>query len=60
MNIFSKKMWAIFRSPSTHISLGVLTVGGFIAGVVFWGAFNTGLEATNTEAFCVRCIQPEH
>jgi cytochrome c-type protein NapC len=30
-------------------------VGGFIAGVIFWGAFNTVLEATNTELFCVSC-----
>jgi len=38
-----------------HFSLGFLVVGGFVAGVIFWGAFNTILEATNTEAFCVGC-----
>ena len=26
-----------------------------MAGVVFWGGFNTALEATNTEQFCVSC-----
>ncbi|MFC4527229.1 cytochrome c3 family protein [Dyella halodurans] len=47
--------WRILRKPSVHYSLGFLTLGGFIAGVVFWGAFNTALEATNTEAFCTGC-----
>ena len=27
----------------------------FIAGVVFWGGFNTAMELTNTEAFCISC-----
>lgn len=47
--------WHTLRRPSVHYSLGFLTLGGFIAGVIFWGAFNTGLEATNTEAFCTSC-----
>jgi len=48
-------LWRILRSPSLHFSLGFLTLGGFIAGVIFWGAFNTALEVTNTEAFCTSC-----
>lgn len=55
MKAFIKLMWKVIRAPSTHLSLGVLTLGGFVAGVVFWGAFNTGLEATNTEEFCISC-----
>ncbi|MBB5220449.1 cytochrome c-type protein NapC [Amaricoccus macauensis] len=43
------------RRPSVHFSLGFLTLGGFLMGVVFWGGFNTALEATNTEAFCISC-----
>lgn len=27
----------------------------FIAGIVFWGAFNWSLEITNTESFCISC-----
>jgi cytochrome c-type protein NapC len=27
----------------------------FIAGIIFWGGFNTVLEATNTETFCISC-----
>ncbi len=50
-----KKYWAIIATPSTVFSLGFLTVGGFVAGIIFWGGFNTALEATNTEAFCISC-----
>ncbi len=50
-----KSYWRVFRSPAAHISLGVLTLGGFVAGVMFWGGFNTALEYTNTEKFCVGC-----
>jgi cytochrome c-type protein NapC len=50
-----KRYWRTINRPSVHYSLGFLTLGGFIAGVVFWGAFNTALEVTNTEAFCTSC-----
>ena len=40
---------------STYFSLGFLTLGGFVGGVLFWGAFNTALEVTNTEKFCTSC-----
>jgi cytochrome c-type protein NapC len=43
------------RKPAVHYSLGFLTIGGFIAGILFWGAFDTALEATNTEAFYTSC-----
>jgi cytochrome c-type protein NapC len=42
-------------SPPAYLSLAFLTLGGFVAGVLFWGGFNTALEATNTETFCVSC-----
>ena len=42
-------------SPARTLSLAFLTLGGFLAGVFFWGGFNTVLEATNTERFCVSC-----
>jgi cytochrome c-type protein NapC len=50
-----KHQWRIINKPSLHYSLGFLTTGGFIAGIIFWGAFNTALEATNTETFCISC-----
>ena len=41
--------------PPVTLSLAFLTLGGFVAGVLFWGGFNTVLEATNTEKFCTSC-----
>lgn len=50
-----KKVWITLWRPAAKISLGVLTLGGFVAGVIFWGGFNTALEMTNTEKFCISC-----
>ncbi len=50
-----KKYLKVLKRPSVHYSLGFLTLGGFIAGIIFWGAFNTALEVTNTEEFCTGC-----
>jgi len=50
-----RRYWRVMRRPSAYFSLGFLTVGGFIAGVIFWGGFNTALELTNTETFCIGC-----
>ena len=47
--------WRIASRPSAYLSLGFLVLGGFACGVVFWGAFNTALELTNTEQFCTSC-----
>ena len=52
---FGLDLWGVLRRPSSVFSLGVLVLGGFIAGIVFWGAFNTALELTNTETFCISC-----
>ncbi|WP_373976023.1 NapC/NirT family cytochrome c [Chitinibacter sp. SCUT-21] len=30
-------------------------VGMFALGIIFWGGFNTALEMTNTEKFCLGC-----
>ncbi len=47
--------WRTLSSPPTTISLGMLSFGGFLTGIIFWGGFNTALEATNTEEFCISC-----
>ena len=52
---FLLRPWRTLSSPSRYLSLGFLTLGGFVAGVFFWGGFNTVLEATNQEKFCVSC-----
>jgi len=55
MMAFLKRLWSTIRRPSVHYSLGFLTLGGFIMGILFWGAFNTAMELTNTETFCTGC-----
>lgn len=57
---YFKKVWKVIGKPSVHYSLGFLTLGGFIAGVLFWGGFNTVLELTNTEKFCISCHEMEN
>ena len=49
------RFWQVARRPSAYLSLGFLTLGGFVCGVIFWGGFNTALEITNTETFCISC-----
>jgi len=49
------RLKALLLRPSTRYSLlGLLTVG-FFAGIIFWGGFNTGMEATNRLEFCIGC-----
>jgi cytochrome c-type protein NapC len=47
--------WSILQRPSTKYSLLGLLVVGFFSGIIFWGGFNTGMEATNTMEFCIGC-----
>lgn len=48
-------LWAFLKRPSSRYSLGTLLGVGVVAGVIFWGGFNTALEVTNTETFCISC-----
>ena len=48
-------VWNVLTTPAATLSLAFLTLGGFVGGVMFWGAFNTALELTNTEKFCTSC-----
>jgi cytochrome c-type protein NapC len=52
---FALAIWGVLRRPSSVFSLGVLVLAGFVAGIIFWGAFNTVLEVMNIEPFCVSC-----
>ncbi|MBI5271587.1 MAG: NapC/NirT family cytochrome c [Burkholderiales bacterium] len=51
----ARRYWLVLWRPSRYFSLGFLTIAGFVAGIFFWGGFNTAMEATNTEAFCTGC-----
>ena len=46
---------ARLRSPSSTWSVLTLLLVGVVLGVVFWGGFNTVVEMTNKEAFCISC-----
>jgi len=43
--------------------LGSITILGatafFIVGIIFWGGFNTAMEATNSLEFCISCHEME-
>jgi len=51
-----KKILAWLRRPA-HTG-AMLLIGG-IAGIIFWGGFNTFMEYTNTLEFCVSCHEME-
>jgi cytochrome c-type protein NapC len=50
-----KRTWSALNRPSAKYSLLALLVVGFASGIIFWGAFNTGMEATNQLEFCIGC-----
>lgn len=49
-----RRLWHWWRRPS-RLALGTLLLIGFVAGIIFWGGFNTGMEMANTEQFCISC-----
>ena len=55
MRDLALRYWRTVTRPSAYYSLGFLVVSGFVAGVLFWGGFNTAMEFTNTEQFCIGC-----
>lgn len=57
MKRLAKTFWRRFRQPS-NAAVGLVLAMGFVGGILFWGAFNTGMEATNTEEFCSACHAP--
>ena len=50
-----RRLWQTLNKPSAKYSILALSGSAFIGGILFWGAFNTGMEATNTIAFCTGC-----
>ncbi len=47
-----KPIWRRFLIWGMPIG-GVAAV--FVGGIIFWGGFNTAMEATNTKQFCISC-----
>jgi trimethylamine-N-oxide reductase cytochrome c-type subunit TorC len=50
-----KRLWWFISRPSAVFSLGFLFLAGAVAGVIFWGGFNTAMEVTNEMEFCISC-----
>lgn len=39
----------------SNTKVWVILIIGMITGIIFWGGFNTAMEATNSTAFCISC-----
>ena len=50
-----RRIWNVLRTPSAKYSLLAISSVSFVAGILFWGGFHTGLEMTNTMEFCTTC-----
>ncbi|BAN97352.1 periplasmic nitrate (or nitrite) reductase c-type cytochrome, NapC/NirT family [Plautia stali symbiont] len=48
------RIWRWWPRPS-RLALGTLLILGFAGGIIFWGGFNTAMEMTNREQFCIGC-----
>ncbi|MCK4675680.1 MAG: NapC/NirT family cytochrome c [Gammaproteobacteria bacterium] len=53
------RIWQALKSPSVKYTLGTLLIVGFVSGIIFWGGFNTAMEMTNNEEFCISCHEME-
>ena len=58
MDIPSQKFSLMSRKVVLGTTLGAALVF-MIVGVIFWGGFNTAMEATNTMEFCISCHEME-
>jgi len=48
------RIWRWLKQAGPLAILGV-----FVGGIVFWGGFNTAMEMSNTEQFCISCHEME-
>ena len=58
MGVSEKLKTLLSRKLLLGTSVGVALVF-MLAGVIFWGGFNTAMEATNTLGFCISCHEME-
>ena len=54
----TKKPSFFSRRVTKSASIGAALLF-FILGIIFWGGFNTAMEATNTLEFCISCHEME-
>lgn len=50
-----KNFFAALQKRLGIFSPVTLLLGGIVVGIIFWGGFNTAMEATNTMGFCISC-----
>lgn len=50
-----RRFWRVVNRPSARYSILTIALLSFGAGIIFWGGLHTGIEMTNTEAFCTSC-----
>lgn len=50
-----RRVWRFLKQPSSQYSVLLIAAVCFIGGIIFWGGFNTGMEATNKLEFCISC-----
>lgn len=54
-----KRLWKWFWRPASASRWGTVFLVGGVAGIIFWGGFNTFMEYTNTMNFCISCHEME-
>ena len=54
----SRKTGVLSRKILLGTTLGA-ALFFMVVGVIFWGGFNTAMEATNTLGFCISCHEME-
>jgi len=50
-----KRAWEKRLSKFVAAAPVAIILASVLVGVLLWGGFNTALEVTNTEAFCISC-----
>ncbi|WP_196140177.1 NapC/NirT family cytochrome c [Aliikangiella sp. G2MR2-5] len=59
----SQKESKLKKLMRKKILMGATVAAGlvfFVGGIIFWGGFNTAMEATNTLEFCISCHEMEN
>jgi cytochrome c-type protein NapC len=54
-NSIFDRTWIFMSKPSAKYSVLAIGVVCFFSGILFWGGFNTVMEATNRLEFCIGC-----
>ncbi len=56
---YIKQIWFLVPPPCAGRNR-CRCIGIFVVGIIFWGGFNTAMEATNSTEFCIGCHEMEN